>query len=100
MGEGKLKCPDCERLNVIEERLAKVAYMVPHKAADGITELKHDAQWMIKQMRNWQKWGERVFNFADDIERISAMLPQEPRMELRAAYERLFSVVPPPKDPA
>jgi hypothetical protein len=88
-------CPDCHRLNAIDERLRKFA---PNgHDEDAVWQLKADAEWMSKQLRGWQQWAVRVVTLQDHIDSLLAAvyaLPPKAVAEraerVRQEYEGLF----------
>jgi len=94
-------CPECGRLNAIEERIKRAVYLVPPPQGDGVKQLKDDAAWMAAQLRERNLWAKRVVDLHDHITAIeNAALPMTrigAISNLRKAYEALFHQ---PKDAA
>jgi hypothetical protein len=101
-------CPDCERLNVINERIRKLAYIVPTSAGDAVKQLKADAEWMAAQLRGFQQWAARVVALQDHVEALTAATRAESPAQIvaeraervRQEYDGLFGPGKPPKEGA
>lgn len=91
-------CPDCDRLNVINERIRKLAYVVPASAGETVKQLKADAEWMAQQLRWFQQWAERVVAVQDHINALDASVRAESPVQfiaeravrVKQEYEGLF----------
>ena len=95
-------CPDCHRLNAINERLRKLVIVYPDGA---IAQLKADAEWMSTQLRGFQQWAARVVALQDHIDSLTAAadagvslkVVAERAERVRQEYEGLFKQPDQPK---
>lgn len=101
-------CPDCHRLNAINARLRKLPHIVPAGAAEGLAQLKADAEWMSSQLRGFQQWAARVVTLQDYIDSLTAAadagvslkVVAERAQRVRQEYESLFKQPDQPKGAA
>ncbi len=99
-------CPDCDRLNAINERLRKIGYLVPEGSSEALKQLKADAEWMSSQLRGFQQWAARVVALQDHVEALTTAVRAEAPLQtvgqqaerLREEYDSLFNQPEPPKE--